>query len=250
MNTESEQDMFCLNIFERAVQDPCCEGCDCEDDDFCQGNEQSDEEHDPLEEEIRTATATRLASPAASSAATEGAATATEEVHSSPKNPLVRHRSSPTTPVSRNGRTSRSRANSATLIRQISRQSTFEAAAPPEMSIEEGQRMDFAPQQQPQPAQRTKSSCSGIPTHLYGLEKYVSSALDALSTCDYEPSPASAQSSSIISSPLLSDVSSFSNPNSNSSLNSLTNWSASFSRPKKPRKKSFIELSLANSFSQ
>ncbi|QLG72645.1 hypothetical protein HG535_0D03530 [Zygotorulaspora mrakii] len=228
MGKEFSNEMFSLNIFERAVQDPCCDGCDHEDGRCYERSEHGDgdEEHDPLEE--------------------RSGGGGTKCV----RNALVRHQSSPAMQTSQ---PARRRANSATLIRQISRQSTLDVVAPAGMSIEEGQPMEFVPQRQqqqqqqtpsptptqqqtPSPTptlQRTRSSCACIPTHLYGLEKYVSSVLDALSTGDYQDVPESLTAAeSAVSSPLSSQSSSFSKPQCDS------------------RKKSFIETSLAKSFSQ
>lgn len=93
-------------------------------------------------------------------------------------------------------------------------------------------------------------SCCGIPAHLYGLEKYVSSALDALSAGDYgfhsyghaDTAEAETALSSSSSSPSRGSV----------PLSELSQSSVSVSRTqfaKRGRKKSFIEISLSKSFS-
>lgn len=169
-----------LSIFERAVQDPCSEECDCED------------EEDSVARDIRPDTrpdtgARRMPGP-------------------------------------------RSRAGSTSLIRHL----TGDGSDP-------GSR---------------RASWNGIPAHLYGLEKYVASALDALSAggtpadhdshcarylhCSQRPNLSSPSSlySSRTSLPS-------SDPSQSSESSGLRGQFA-----KHGRKKSFIEISLSSSFSQ
>lgn len=89
-------------------------------------------------------------------------------------------------------------------------------------------------------------SCCGIPAHLYGLEKYVSSALDALSAGDYGFHSYGHDTADAVSS-------SSSSPSRGSApVSELSQSSVSVSRTqfaKRGRKKSFIEISLSKSFS-
>lgn len=98
------------------------------------------------------------------------------------------------------------------------------------------------------PNSRSYSRCGsiGIPTHLYSLEKYVSSQLDALATKDYEQDderPASRQQRSNTVAGLINTIN-----GENDKLR--TAEFPGLSRCSSARKKSYIEMSLENSFSQ
>ncbi|CCF57975.1 hypothetical protein KAFR_0D03270 [Kazachstania africana CBS 2517] len=117
----------------------------------------------------------------------------------------------------------------------------------------------------------SRSSCSSILTHLYGIEKYVSSDLDALSTEGYS----NIESADVVSSPisnqgehtldtiprtLSTPAESLKNPMESSVLYSNQNSKSDLSlkkypvlpyglrKPHRKRRKSYIEKSLANSF--
>ena len=70
----------------------------------------------------------------------------------------------------------RIRANSSTLIHQLSRQSTRQSSL--------GDAADSCFDHKCIKPRSRHSSCYGIPTHLYGLEKYVSSELDSLAVAN------------------------------------------------------------------
>ncbi|KAG0665801.1 Set1/Ash2 histone methyltransferase complex subunit ASH2 [Maudiozyma exigua] len=105
-----------------------------------------------------------------------------------------------------------------------------------------------------QPSSLSHSSCSSILSHLYGLEKYISSDLDALAAEDHK---ANKIISNLITFPNTNNSQSdlvFSNytntiPTSTNTSTSANNTSEDFINGTK-RQKSFIEQSLANSFSQ
>lgn len=105
-----------------------------------------------------------------------------------------------------------------------------------------------------QPSSLSHSSCSSILSHLYGLEKYISSDLDALAAEDHKtnkiipnlitfPNTNNSQSDLVFSN--------YTNtiPTSANTSTSANNTSEDFINGTK-RQKSFIEQSLANSFSQ
>lgn len=290
---DSGHNMFCLNIFERAVQDPCSKDCDTEDDNLLLDEKDRVEDPDPLDESFEDdytmSPKTFMSADGASHCCSRHCRlgkpqhTGKEDMVQStsmavsPYNNLIHQQSSPV-PLT-TARPCRSRTNSSILIRQISRQSFIDnnnnnnnsnsnnnnnnnafyhshnnshnnidnlsgcgSSSSPTSNDDNSRRSSVV--------QRSRSSCSGIPTHLYGLEKYVSSALDALSTGDYNSTISSPQSSS--TSPSFAP---YSSPQSDSSLNSIAfplpppSLPSKLQSAKRTRKKSFIEMSLANSFS-
>ncbi|QLL30603.1 hypothetical protein HG536_0A04210 [Torulaspora globosa] len=222
-----------IGIFERAVQDPCSEECDCEDDDPLH-------EEQEQEKEVNRCSCTRQDKPP--KVGLQRAITTNSIIVSPRSTHILAH--SRTAPSPMLSRPSRSRASSTSLIRHF--------------SASEGDERPGPLSRRPScPTNPSRSSCCGIPTHLYGLEKYVSSALDALSAGDYgfhryghttqEQGGAEAAdllSSSSSSSPSRASVSPSELCQSSASTVSRTQFA------KRARKKSFIEISLAKSFSQ
>ncbi|QLQ78169.1 hypothetical protein HG537_0A04160 [Torulaspora globosa] len=189
-----------VDIFERAVQDPCSEECDCEDEDPLQEEEQ--------EQEVKRCNCTRQNKPPMIGLQRAITTNSISVTHSR------------TTPSPTLSRPPRSRASSTSLIRHMSASET---------------------------ANRSRSSCCGIPAHLYGLEKYVSSALDALSAGDYKfhkYDDLFSSSSSSSASPSRGSVPSQELSQSTVSTVPRTQFI------KRGRKKSFIEISLSKSFCQ
>ncbi|CAI7277185.1 ASB_collapsed_G0041990.mRNA.1.CDS.1 [Saccharomyces cerevisiae] len=105
----------------------------------------------------------------------------------------------------------RIRANSSTLIHQLSRQSTRQSSL--------GDAADSCFDHKCIKPRSRHSSCYGIPTHLYGLEKYVSSELDSLAVANDQ--------SNDLTSPLTSVSTPASNSNSYLNLN-LNSSSAAY----------------------
>ncbi|CAI1634880.1 hypothetical protein SEUBUCD646_0M02200 [Saccharomyces eubayanus] len=100
----------------------------------------------------------------------------------------------------------RVRANSSTLIHQLCRQSTRQSSL--------GDTANTCIEHKRSKPRSRHSSCYGIPTHLYGLEKYVSSELDSLAANNDQPNDTTLPSASA----------STSTSNSNSYLNLNSNW--------------------------
>ncbi|EJS42377.1 isf1p [Saccharomyces arboricola H-6] len=100
----------------------------------------------------------------------------------------------------------RIRANSSTFIHQLSRQSTRESSL--------GDTAELCNEHKCVKPRSRHSSCYGIPTHLYGLEKYVSSELDSLAVNNDQQND--------FNSPLASASKSASNSNSYLNINSST----------------------------
>lgn len=97
------------------------------------------------------------------------------------------------------------------------------------------------------PSSRSYSRCGsiGIPTHLYSLEKYVSSQLDELATAEYESeeAPATKHQRSNTMAGLVNSMNGENERLSHVEFPGLSRCSSA-------RKKSYIEMSLGNSFAQ
>ncbi|CCC67091.1 hypothetical protein NCAS_0A05330 [Naumovozyma castellii] len=319
----------CLNMFERAVQDPCCQACDMEDEnnseDLFQNYtairelERSDkslsplnetfyqtDEVDPLEENGRGAgKSTDLPSnimqlndplrqqPSRHHRRAATLSTSKYTIHNengndndnNDTNPLfLKQRMKPqdlrkikTAPYFDTGCMSElpnkpnyqinsspfflrnSRRNSCNLIHQMSRKPTQSEPRPySSMSAnarQENNKIDtFSDYIADSPnGQRSLSqvSCAAIPTHLYGLEKYVTSELDAMSSTDEYKIESKCEDAeqvrgtSVSSSQLMTGNEPLT---MNVRRRSSNNKGGSISNPRH-RKKSFIEASLGSSFS-
>ncbi|EHN00907.1 Isf1p [Saccharomyces cerevisiae x Saccharomyces kudriavzevii VIN7] len=110
----------------------------------------------------------------------------------------------------------RIRANSSTFIHQLSRQSTRKSSL--------GDVTDCCVEHKCIKPKCRHSSCYGIPTHLYGLEKYVSSELDSL-TANSDQSNGFTPPSTSISTPA-SNSNSYLNLNPNSTAYSSSHPSS------------------------
>lgn len=329
----------CLNMFERAVQDPCSHGCDTEDDTILQEQNQDEmDELDPLKEgislnndndtndyitkkntrgrkqnkhinESRSSTPLIWNNPFGNGL--------DQFIHESPQQGMLldKRKSSTFNGLPNNNLTiRRTRTNSSCYIQQQSRKpirnsfnnkrkstsnsttnininnnnrkslqyrsksnnniqkkiNSTESDTPsvPSLRSRSNTTNDFmnnncSNSRWVQPSSLSHSSCSSILSHLYGLEKYISSDLDALAVED----PNNNNNSNNINNNInLPNFGTYQNPNNSQSDLILTNYTnttpISTNTPTSTnnttedfingnkRQKSFIEQSLANSFSQ
>lgn len=207
--------MIASEIFERDVQDPFCQGCDYKDEtfvpnfvgsnDFVNSNLASFSFENSLKNNFSRNNSSINSSRHNSCPHIIGhhlrkIKTAPHHLSSFIPPSSVNHSNETIRPAPR-----RVRANSSTLIHQLCRQSTRQSLGDTTNTCIERKRAKSRSRQ---------SSCYGIPTHLYGLEKYVSSELDSLAANNDQPNDTT---------PSLSSAST-STSNSNSYLNLNSNW--------------------------
>ncbi|CAI4049594.1 hypothetical protein SUVZ_13G2170 [Saccharomyces uvarum] len=208
--------MIASEIFERDVQDPFCQGCDYEDEmsvpnfvgsnDFVNSKLASFSFENSLKNNFSRNNSSINSSRHNSCPHIIGhhlrkIKTAPHHLSSFIPPSSANHSNETIRPTPR-----RVRANSSTLIHQLCRQSTRQSSL--------GDTTNTCIEHKRSKPRSRNSSCYGIPTHLYGLEKYVSSELDSLAANndllnDTTPSLASASTST---------------SNSNSYLNLSSNW--------------------------
>ncbi|CAI4608101.1 CIC_collapsed_G0033580.mRNA.1.CDS.1 [Saccharomyces cerevisiae] len=265
-------DIDCLNFFERAVQDPCCEACDTEDadeelraklssfnfqPDSSPCNAKCQQTLNPLCKIDEALPAESELAPSRNGSVSE-ANSDTNSIASTVHDPYGRSSSSSrqSIPELFSGACTKKKNN--VLLKSETPNSEFSSN-----SLQHCNSRSFS-----LPRSRSRSSAIAIPTHLYGLEKYVSPGLDTL-TADPEESIErfSNNRPREISSCCPNDTgdtsSSLSHSNTSSSLNfPLGTNTNQFHQPRQPvqqqqsskpnfgagRKKSFIEMSLASSF--
>ncbi|CAL9735876.1 hypothetical protein MOSE0_I06502 [Monosporozyma servazzii] len=255
--------LYNTNIFERAVQDPCSEACDSEDSSpynqfqsFLANSKQrtlytlphkslfkdmfnddeDDEEDDGQEDEDEGLSMDkhRLRK------------TNTIPFNTAAQRPKLRNRANSCALIHQLYRSNSATAESPLLARTYSNSSRMNSVLCNNYNYNYTTAQDFS-------SLRKQSSSLAIPTHVYGLEKYVSSQLDELSSScvntathsSHTPST-TLSSSSHSSTDTLSSISSAESDTINKHHPPINNNN---NRPTvKQASKSFIKVSLANSF--
>ena len=211
--------MIASEIFERGVQDPFCQDCDYEDETDVQSFLGSNDLNDFVNSKLASFSFENSSKPNNShhSSSTNAGNTSRHIGNHTIGHHLRKIKTAPhhlygfvpanstnnsNEPIRPSPR--RIRANSSTLIHQLSRQSTRQSSL--------GDAADSCFDHKCIKPRSRHSSGYGIPTHLYGLEKYVSSELDSLAVANDQ--------SNDLTSPLTSVSTPASNSNSYLNLNS------------------------------